>query len=379
MPDGSEPALLRRRRPLAEPAVSPPARGKRVALVISHLGPGGAQRVVANAVDALLARGVDLHLLVLTGGAEAYRIDPKISRHVHRRGALGPVGVLAWLRRTLRSLAPDSVLSLITETNILAVLASRGLRTHLVISERNDPRLQRHRRHVEVLRRIVYRHANVVTANSEGALTTLEAFVPREKLAFLPNPLLATADGERARLRGPTVVTVGRLVPQKGLDALLRAWAKAAPALPGWDLAILGDGPLSGELKAMATALGVGASVDFLGHVPDPFPILRSADLFVLTSRFEGTPNALLEAMVCGLPAIVSDASPGPRELIGSGENPAGLVVAVENADAAAEAIVRLATDEGLRRRFGRAAQERVAPYAADRAIETWLRLLNCG
>ena len=85
-----------------------------------------------------------------------------------------------------------------------------------------------------------------------------------------------------------------------------------------------------------------------------------------MTSRFEGTPNALLEAMACGLPAVVSDASPGPCELIGDGEEARGLIVPVEDAGATADAIIRLARDETLRRRFGLAARERVRAHDAD-------------
>ena len=406
--------------PLAEHSAMPRGR-KRVALVISHIGPGGAQRVVTNAVKILAERGLDPHLIVFTERADAYPIDPRVTTHVWLRrrndnGRLGLDGgnendvlvarvpaqvprlarslrqmvpsslafsfelvrISAWLRRTIRDIEPDAVLSFLTQTNIITVLATRGLGTHTVISERNDPRLQRHRPRVEFLRRIVYRWADVVTANSKGALAILEAFVPRDKLAFLPNPLVVMSVGDATALRARTVITIGRLVEQKGLDVLLAAWSKARPALPGWRLAIVGDGPLEDELKALATTLGVEDSVDWLGHVADPFPLLRGADFFVMTSRFEGTPNALLEAMACGLPAVVSNASPGPSELVGSDESAAGLTVPVEDAAATAEAIIRLARDQTLRRRLGLAARERVRTHDADHAIEVWLQVLRC-
>ena len=245
------------------------------------------------------------------------------------------------------------MLSFLTQTNILTVLATRGLDTHIVISERNDPRLQRHRPRVEWFRRVVYPWADVVTANSKGALEALQAFVPKEKLAFLPNPLADPPSSETFAFAAPTVITVGRLVEQKGIDVLLTAWAKVVAALPEWRLALVGDGPLSDKLKEQARGLGIDHRVDWVGHVSDPFPLLRGAKLFVMTSRFEGTPNALLEAMACGLPAVVSDASPGPCELIGTGEDAAGLIVPVEDAGATADAIIRLARDETLRRHFG--------------------------
>ena len=119
--------------------------------------------------------------------------------------------ISAWIRRTIQAIEPDAVLSFLTQTNIMTVLATRGLRVRTVISERNDPRLQRHRPRVEFLRRIVYRRADAVTANSKGALDALEAFVPREKLAFLPNPLDESSSSEAVDYGAPTVVTVGRL------------------------------------------------------------------------------------------------------------------------------------------------------------------------
>jgi len=410
---------------------------KTLVFVIGHLGAGGAQRVVATAANALVERGFDVHVVVLEPRPDTHRVDPRVVIHSHSTGHLSvpdsdaepgeesfkpkraegapkPVGrvgqVKAYikpkipqplynvvvgvvgpvfsmfrlaqlslsLRRRIKGIGPDAVLSFLTQTNIATVIATRGLDTHTVISERNDPRLQRHHPRVEFLRRVVYRWADVVSANSKGALTALEPIVPKHKLAFLPNPLVASSTGEAVTFAAPTVVTVGRLVEQKGIDVLLAAWAKVVVQLPGWRLAIIGDGPLGSELKALARNLGIEGSIDWIGHVSDPFPYLRAAKVFVMTSRFEGMPNALLEAMVCGLPTIVSDASPGPCELIGTGESQAGLIVPVEDAGATADAIISLARDESLRQRLGVAARERAEIHDADHAIDVWLRLLRC-
>jgi glycosyltransferase involved in cell wall biosynthesis len=410
---------------------------KRLLFVIAHLGPGGAQRVAVNAANALAARGFDVHIVVIHHRPDAYQLDPRvvIQSRVPRQAELatldndpddaepttakaagpkergGGTGLLRtyvepylpapafafllrmlsqvvttinltrrtlWLRGKIKAIEPDAVLSFLTQTNILTVLATRGLETHTVISERNDPRLQRHRTRVEFMRRVVYRWADVVTANSKGALTALEPFVPTHKLAFLPNPLMVSPTTEIATFAAPTVITVGRLVEQKGLDVLLAAWAKVVEVLPDWRLAIVGGGPLEGELQALAAKLNIEHSLDWIGHVSDPFPLLRGAEFFVMTSRFEGTPNALLEAMVCGLPAVVSDASPGPCELIGTDGGTAGLIVPVEDASTTADAIIRLARDDTLRRRLALEARERARAHEADQAIEVWLRLLRC-
>ena len=391
------------------------ARKKRIAFVIPHLGPGGAQRVATTAANALVQAGLDVHIItILDDRADAYELDPHVRRHRRKafepgesfeaerqgerhglRGAAKsiasfrairrPLGVAyfgldlarrtGWLRGRIREIDPDAVLSFLTQTNIVTLLATRGLSVRTLVSERNDPRLQTPRARVVMLRRLVYPWSDMVTANSKGAVRALEAIVPKEKLALLPNPLALSEGDTSIVYTAPTIVTVTRLVEQKAVDVLLKAAAQAFEALPGWRLAIVGDGPLRAELQSLAENLGIAGRIDWIGQVPDPAPYLRQAKFFMLTSRFEGSPNALLEAMGCGLPAIVSDASPGPLELIG---DDAGLVVPTEDIDATARAIVRLAQDDALRARLSAAARARTRVHELQNAMQTWRELLGC-
>jgi GalNAc-alpha-(1->4)-GalNAc-alpha-(1->3)-diNAcBac-PP-undecaprenol alpha-1,4-N-acetyl-D-galactosaminyltransferase len=280
------------------------------------------------------------------------------------------------LRAKLTEIAPDVVLSFLTQTNVITILATRGLSVRTIISERNDPKLQHHRRRVELLRRLLYRWSDLVTANTHAALDSLQEYVPEGKLAFLPNPVAIPPARENASFTAPTYLSVGRLVPQKGIDTLLKASAEALQHLSGWRLAIIGDGPLRAQLQALAQELEIAERVDWLGQVSDPFPYLRAAQFFVSTSRFEGSPNALLEAMSCGLAAVVTDASPGPLELVGNGE--AGIVVPANDVEATAAAIMRLATDGELRASLGKAAAQRSEPHRLDTALATWRELIEC-
>ena len=152
--------------------------------------------------------------------------------------------------------------------------------------------------------------------------------------------------------------------------------AGAFESLPGWRLAIVGDGPLRAELEALAEDLNIASRIDWIGQVSNPAAYLKGAKFFVLTSRFEGSPNALLEAMACGLSAVVSDASPGPLELIR--DEDAGLVVPVKDVEATTAAIMRLADDPALRERLGQAAIARTEIHKLDQAMDAWLELLKC-
>ena len=396
------------------------ANPKRVAFVLPHLGPGGAQRVATTAANALSELGIETHVItILDDHADSYSVNTKVLRHRMRGPQSGansenlaaptcerldaeqpvrrsvrtfarqsflrhPIGAAAfavnlskkarWLRRVIKSIGPDAVLSFLTQTNIITIVATRGLGIRTSVSERNDPRRQHHRRRVVALRKLTYPWANVVTANTHGALSAMESFIPKKKLAFLPNPLKSNGPFASVSFAEPTLITVTRLVEQKGVDVLLKAAALAFNKVPNWQLAIIGEGTLRHELQALANKLGIASRVKWYGQVNNPIAYLKAADAFILTSRFEGSPNALLEAMACGLAPIVSDASPGPLELVG---NEAGLIVPAEDVNATAEAILALARDGKLRKQLGIAAFERTRVHELDNAMRVWRDLLR--
>ena len=268
----------------------------------------------------------------------------------------------ARLRQLIVEQRPRRILALLTKTNILCCAAAWDLPLHVVVSERNDP----HRQLLEPLwsrlRSVYYRRADVVTANTQGVIDALQVMGSWPRLELLPNPLpagLARVDQQSPVVRERVVLAVARLVPQKGLDVLLQAFA----ALPmtcrgGWRLILVGDGPERQALEQQAQQLEIAASVSFAGFRSDPLTFMQKAAIFALPSRFEGMPNALLEAMAAGLPSVVSDASPGPLEMVHDGVH--GCVVPREDWRAFSEALEKLMLDEGLRKRLGAAARQKL-------------------
>jgi glycosyltransferase involved in cell wall biosynthesis len=279
----------------------------------------------------------------------------------------------AWaLRRALRRIESPVVVAFGTSTNIITLKACRGMGRRVIISERTRAeRLLRLKRWGRVSRRL-YRYADLVTANTQSALRSMEDFVDPKKMAFVPN-LLALPNGNgsaHARPVSPFVLNVGRLVEDKAHDVLLDAFAHAGDTLRDWRLAVVGDGRLREALRGRAEKLGIAERVDWHGIVPDPHTLYRAAHVFALPSRVEGMPNALLEAMSCGLAVVVSDGAPGPLEVVEDGVT--GLVVPVNDAQALAAALRRLANDGELRRRLGEAARARVSEYDLPRALAAW-------
>ena len=171
----------------------------------------------------------------------------------------------ARLRDLLVERQPGRVLALLSKTNILCCAAAWDLPIHLVVSERNDPRRQSMDRFWRWLRCVYYRRADVVTANTEGVLEALQEMGDWQRLELLPNPLpvgVLHEDAEPSHGAEREILSVARLVPQKGLDLLLRAFAELDPSLrEGWRVTLVGDGPEREQLQCLAADLAIGDSV----------------------------------------------------------------------------------------------------------------------
>jgi glycosyltransferase involved in cell wall biosynthesis len=283
------------------------------------------------------------------------------------------------LRSTIRKLRPSVVGGFCGSTNLITVFACRRTACRVVISERNDPKRQILPFPWNHLRPRIYAEADLVTANSRGSLEALRDWVSPEKLQFIPNPLAIPKSGRGAEpppgLERPRLLIVGRLCKQKAHSVLFSAMALLPPELSEWCLSVVGRGPEEEPLRRLAEQLGIAARVQWHGQVENPDPFYRCADIFVLPSLHEGMPNALLEAMNQGLPSIVSDASPGPLEVVKDGVT--GLVVPVGDPQALANAIALLASQPDLRRHLGESARKQVAGYKLDRALVVWEQALG--
>ncbi len=357
-----------------------------VAIVIADIGAGGAQRVASLVANAWARAGKRVSIITLSSASsDFYPLDADIQRlslsepvrdsHTLIRAIAGNIRRIIKLRELIRKTGAPTVLSFVAGMNILAVLATKGMKCKVIISERNDPALQSLGWVWDRLRQLLYRQATLVTVNTEGGLHSLASFVPRERLRYLPNPLQLPQSIPSADSRSPVILGVGRLVSQKGFDLLLQAFALAAPRMECWSLAIAGEGPLATDLHQRALALGIADRVRFLGRVSNLDHYYRTAAIFALPSRFEGTPNALLEAMAYGLSCVVSDASPGPMAIMVPGKN--GLIMKSGDVHSLADSLERLANDPGLRARFGAAARLSVEPFAQDQVLQEWTALLH--
>ena len=167
---------------------------------------------------------------------------------------------------------------------------------------------------------------------------------------------------------------MGRLTRQKGFDVLLEAFARCNPQNRDWCLIILGEGEERSRLEALALRLGIESAVKFPGYVPEATRVLRDGDLFVLPSRYQGFPNALLEAMACGLPVISTDCPSGPSAIVRHGID--GLLIPPEDVVALSTAMCQLFATPDDRKRLASRAVEVVERFSLSTVMRSWDELL---
>ena len=228
-----------------------------------------------------------------------------------------------------------------------------------------------------MLRRLLYRFAAAVIVQNEDIAGWFRQSVATRRLLIIPNAVRGRSflGDISARIDEPVILGIGRLARQKGFDLLLRAFARTGLADKGWRVVILGEGEDRKALSQLSDDLGVSGSVEMPGHVTDVSGWIARSRIFALPSRYEGFPNALLEAMQLATACVSFDCPSGPRDLIEHGVN--GLLVPAENVDALTEALRQLALDPPLRERLGREAAKVSETFAEDRVYRLWTEALD--
>lgn len=358
----------------------------RIVFVIPNLGPGGAERVASLLANDWLRQGHDVIIATFepTGTEPFFALEPGVAVHglaaaTASRGLVSRLGEnvarISRLRSLLRERRPDVVVAFMTEANVVALWAAKGLGVPVAISERNQPDRPGLGRLRKLARRLSYPLASAIVVQTDAIAAWMTARF-RGPVHIIPNPV-ALDPGATRREQGEfhEIVSLGRLTHQKGFDVLMRSFAALAGKHPDWRLVIYGEGPDRGALVQLRSASGLEERVALPGLTRDSATALSRASLFVLPSRFEGYPNALLEALGCGLP-VVATACPGATaEILANGLH--GMLVPPDDMTAMTEALDAMMSDPELRQAYASRARPAVAGLDVAAVSKRWLDLFT--
>nr|WP_234781962.1 glycosyltransferase family 4 protein [Sinorhizobium saheli] len=357
----------------------PSIAGARMTIVVPALGAGGTEHVVNLVTNHWTSIGCAVTIITLEppGARPYYNFDPGIvierlgvppQRVSKLRSGLLVLQRIRRLRAAIERSRPDFVMSFLTRTNVLTLIATMGLAFPVIVSERNNPALQPFGPFWKWLQRLLYPRAFGLVTMTRGALDYFPERM-RSRGWVIANAVDLPA-GWRKRRGKKILAAVGRLTHQKGFDLLIEAFARISARHPEWKLVIWGEGEARKSLEALRNAFGLEGKVEMPGVTERPGMWVETADVFVLSSRYEGWGIVLLEAMAAGLPVVSFACEWGPSDMVENGED--GILVPGNDVEALAEALSSVLGNAPLRKRLAASAAASAKKYAPERILSQW-------
>lgn len=359
---------------------------KKIVLFIRALHGGGAQRAMVRYANALSDRGYDTTVLVLNAsGAFKAELSDKVTLITLSANRI--LTAIPAIIKELKRIKPEVVMVTEPACNIAMIIARylSGIETRLLIREglfpsvavKESPYFQT--RLSYKLAPYLYKKADIIVAIASEMADDLSSFlnIPREKITLIPiNPVVTPKLYELANEKvnhpwlieknKPVIISVGRLEAQKDFKTLVNAFCLLRKDVD-CKLIIIGDGTLQEELTQQIKMSGYEDDIDLAGFSVNPFSFMSNADLLVLSSRYEGLPNTLIEALACGVPSVATDCKSGPRDIFDNGKF--GLLVPVGDEVQMATAM-KQTLDSPIDRNI---LKERGAEYTLDKSIDAYL------
>ncbi len=274
---------------------------------------------------------------------------------------------------------PDVLIAQLDITIFLAMSATMFTKTKVIVYEGNNPYLNTTNKYLQKINNFLYRFTDHLVLQTQQITQTFPSYL-QKKISVIYNPIASPAtrlDHEDyvENFYRKKIISIGRLEPQKGYDVLIKAFHLFLKDQPGWSLTILGEGKERPNLEHLCKTLKVADKVALPGNVKEPHKILQEASMFILSSRFEGLPNVLLEAMSIGLPVVATRCKFGPEEIIQDRVD--GLLVPTEDPNALAAAMATLAIDSDLGEYLGTNAQKITDALSIDKIMQQWETVIH--
>lgn len=352
----------------------------RITFIIYHLSSGGAERIMASLISYFY-NYYEVELIVYSKEDFFFQIPETIRVHkivsTKQNSFFSFVNRLGKTYSILKNRKPDVVISFLTETNITATICSSILRIPIIVSERTNPLKHKLSKTVLLLRKIAYRFCSCLVVQTNDSKQYFEKFVKSSKIVIIPNFVDLKKFDQFNRLCTPRkqILSVGRLSYEKGHDLLIKAFASSKSKQQGWKLVIVGDGPLFQNYVRLIEQLDSKEEIQLVGKKKNVLEYLFSSAFFVLPSRYEGFPNALLEATAAGLPCIAFNCGMGIIDVVENGFN--GLLANAEDYESLRECIDSLSDNIELQDQFKKNSSIRVQDFEINRVMSKWKSLIK--
>lgn len=346
-----------------------------IAFVIHEMTGGGAERVISVLANNMVKKGIDVTILMTAGAKVEYELDSRVRViQVGDKTAGNPINFLKRitnLRSNFKNEVYDAIIAFEADTGFYSVIANAFMGNKLFVSERNDPARYNHK----LLRWFAYSKAKRVLFQTEGARNYFRGNI-RDKGIVIANPLKEGLPDVYHGDRRKQIVAVGRLNSQKNYHVMIDAFEEFYRMHPDYSLHIYGEGELRENISRRIQAGNAAEAIILEGFCSNVNEKIRDAAMFVMSSDYEGMPNALMEAMAIGLPVISTDCPiGGPRELIEDGVN--GLLVNIGDSNGIAKAMAKLADDTELATRIGVEATRIREKYNSDTICMKWIEAIK--
>jgi GalNAc-alpha-(1->4)-GalNAc-alpha-(1->3)-diNAcBac-PP-undecaprenol alpha-1,4-N-acetyl-D-galactosaminyltransferase len=325
---------------------------KHIVFVVNTLHEGGAAKILSWLANNTIKYYKRVSIVTFFSSVTAIKLDERINvvamenfKRTNKPSMFWRLSLVKNLRKTILDLKPDLVCSFISDVNVTSILALFFSKIPLIVAERGDPYTLS--KSWKLITKILYKSSNYRIYQTDMAQYFFEK-KKKAKSKIIPNPYIETGivspyQGKRNNV----ISSAGRFEYQKGFDVLLRAFRIVSTYYPDYELVIYGEGSLREYYSLMIKELKLSTKVKMPGYVSNLQEKIRGDKLFVLPSRFEGMPNALMEAMAIGIPTVSTDCTPGgPAYLTKDGTR--GVLVKVDDVESLAEGIVKVISDEEL-------------------------------
>lgn len=348
---------------------------RRIVFLIGSMRRGGAERVISLLANNYAERGWEVDILTLLDDNNEYKLNRSINvisigNEDNSRISQLPKWIKG-IRKYVIEKKPDRIVSFIARINIITLLSCIGLKQRIIVSERNDPKKDGRSALVRMATYILYPLADSVIFQTTWAKACFPNRIQRRS-RVIPNPINVTI--ETAINKEKKIVAVGRLAEQKNHSLLISAFKKVYNEYPEYKLCIYGEGGLREKLTKQIHELDLTNAVYLLGNVSNIHERIADAEVFVLSSNYEGLSNALLEAMLMGLPCISTNCA-GSNEVIINDTN--GIIVEIGNEEQLAMAIRELINNKEKAYNLGKNGKKTVQGMKIENIISMWEEIIE--